>query len=50
VVARAILRALSDRRPRVRYTAGADSLAVPIARRLLPDWLALRFIRSHFRI
>ena len=50
VVAQAILRALSDRRPRVRYAVGADSLLVPIARRLLPDWLSLQFIRSHFKI
>jgi NAD(P)-dependent dehydrogenase (short-subunit alcohol dehydrogenase family) len=50
VVAQAVLRALSDRRPRVRYAVGADSLAVPIGRRLLPDWLSLQMIRSHFRI
>ncbi len=50
VVAQAILRALSDRRPRVRYAVGADSLAVPAVRRLLPDWLALKLFRSHFRI
>ena len=47
-VARVIERALSARRPRVRYTAGASSRLVPIARRLLPDWLSLAFIRSHF--
>jgi NAD(P)-dependent dehydrogenase (short-subunit alcohol dehydrogenase family) len=50
VVARAIHRALSDRRPRVRYAVGADSVLVPLGRRLLPDWLSLRLIRSHFRI
>ena len=49
-VARAIHRALTARWPRVRYTAGADSTLVPLARRLLPDWLSLRLIRSHFRI
>ncbi len=47
-VARVIERAISARNPRVRYTAGASSRLVPIARRLLPDWLSLAFIRSHF--
>lgn len=50
VIARAILRALTDRRPRVRYAAGPSSWLVPIARRLLPDVIGLRLIRSHFRI
>jgi NAD(P)-dependent dehydrogenase (short-subunit alcohol dehydrogenase family) len=50
LVARAIHRALTARRPRVRYSVGPDSLAVPLGRRLLPDWLTLRLIRSHFRV
>jgi len=50
VVARTIHRALTARRPRVRYAVGAESLLVPVGRRLLPDWLALRLIRSHFRV
>jgi NAD(P)-dependent dehydrogenase (short-subunit alcohol dehydrogenase family) len=50
VVARAILRALTARRPRVRYAVGADSTAVPLARRLLPDSLSLRLIRAHFQV
>lgn len=50
VVAEAVLRALSANRPRVRYAVGADSLLVPIAKRLLPDWLSLQLIRSHFGI
>jgi NAD(P)-dependent dehydrogenase (short-subunit alcohol dehydrogenase family) len=50
VVARAVERALCDRHPRVRYAVGADSVLVPLGRRLLPDWLTLRMIRSHFRI
>ena len=50
VVARAVHRALTESRPRVRYTVGADSKLVPLARRLLPDWLVLRLIRSHFEI
>ena len=47
-VARQIHRALVARRPRVRYTAGADAWLVPLGRRLLPDRLSLRLIRSHF--
>ena len=50
VVARAIHRALTARRPRVRYAVGAEALLVPLGRRLLPDWLSLKLIRSHFRI
>jgi NAD(P)-dependent dehydrogenase (short-subunit alcohol dehydrogenase family) len=50
VVARAIHRALTARRPRVRYAVGADSFLVPLARRLLPDSLLLLLIRSHFRV
>ena len=50
VVARAIHRALTARHPRVRYAVGSDSRAVPLARRLLPDALSLRFIRDHFGI
>ena len=50
VVAAAVQRALTARWPRVRYAVGADSRIVPLARRLLPDVLSLRFIRNHFRI
>jgi len=50
VVAEAIHRALTERRPRVRYAVGADSTGVPFMRRMLPDWLSLRLIRSHFGI
>jgi NAD(P)-dependent dehydrogenase (short-subunit alcohol dehydrogenase family) len=49
-VARAIHRALTARRPRVRYTAGADAWLVPLGRRLLPDAWSLRLIRGHFGI
>lgn len=48
VVARAIHRALTARRPRVRYAVGAESRLVPIGRRLLPDRLFLKLIRAHF--
>ncbi len=50
VVARTILRALTARAPRVRYSVGPDSLLVPFGRRLLPDWLSLLLIRNHFKI
>jgi NAD(P)-dependent dehydrogenase (short-subunit alcohol dehydrogenase family) len=50
VVAAAVLHALTTRRPRVRYTVGPDSLAVPLGRRLLPDALALALIRRHFEV
>ena len=50
VVARAVERALTARRPRVRYAVGADAGLVPFARRLLPDRTALAFIRSHFNV
>jgi NAD(P)-dependent dehydrogenase (short-subunit alcohol dehydrogenase family) len=48
VVARAIEKALRAKRPRVRYAVGADSLLVPLGKRLFPDWLSLALIRSHF--
>ena len=50
IVAEVILRALTARRPRVRYTVGPDSLLVPLGRRLLPDWLSLALIRDHFKV
>lgn len=49
-VARVIHRALTDRRPHVRYPVGPDSLLVPLARRLLPDRLGLYLIRRHFGV
>ncbi len=48
VVVRAIEKALTARRPRVRYAVGADSKLVPLGRRLLPDFVSLSLIRSHF--
>lgn len=47
-VARTIERALAARRPRARYTTGADAWLVPIGRRLLPDRISLDLIRRHF--
>ena len=50
IVAAVVLRALTARRPRVRYTVGPDSLLVPLGRRFLPDWLSLALIRDHFHV
>jgi NAD(P)-dependent dehydrogenase (short-subunit alcohol dehydrogenase family) len=50
VVARVIERALTARRPRVRYSVGPDSWGTGFGRRFLPDSLFLRFIRSHFKV
>jgi NAD(P)-dependent dehydrogenase (short-subunit alcohol dehydrogenase family) len=50
VIARTIATALTARRPRVRYSAGPDSVLVPLVRRLLPDWISLELIRSHFKV
>jgi short-subunit dehydrogenase len=50
VVAQTILRALTAKRPRMRYPVGPSSRLVPIAKRLLPDAVALRLIRSHFKV
>jgi short-subunit dehydrogenase len=50
IVALVIERALTARRPRVRYCVGPDSRLVPWGRRLLPDALSLALIRDHFRV
>lgn len=50
VVARAIERALTARRPRVRYPVGESSWLVPIGRRLLPDSISLDLIRRTFKV
>ena len=50
IVAAVIERALTSRRPRVRYTVGPDARLVPFARRLLPDRVSLGFVRSHFKV
>jgi len=50
VVAQTIERALTARRPRVRYPVGPDSFGVPFGKRFLPDSLFLRLIRAHFKI
>jgi hypothetical protein len=49
-VAEAIHRAVTARRPRVRYAVGPDSIGVPLGRRLLPDRWALALIRRHFHV
>ncbi|MGH7338614.1 MAG: SDR family NAD(P)-dependent oxidoreductase, partial [Myxococcota bacterium] len=50
IVARVILRALTTRRPRVRYTVGREARLVSFARRWLPERLGLRLIRRHFEV
>ncbi len=50
VVARTVLRALSARRPRIRYPVGPSSRLVPLGRRLLPDGIAERLVRLHFQV
>jgi len=49
-VARAVRRALTARRPRVRYPVGPDALPVVLGRRLLPDRASLWLIRRYFRV
>jgi NAD(P)-dependent dehydrogenase (short-subunit alcohol dehydrogenase family) len=49
-VASVIERALTARRPRVRYSAAADAWLAPFARRFLPDWLTLALVRSRYRV
>lgn len=50
IIAKTIYKALTAKHPKMRYTAGPDSLAVPWGKRLLPDWLALKLIRDHFKV
>jgi short-subunit dehydrogenase len=50
IVARVVERALTSRRPRVRYSVGPDSRLVPWGRRLLPDAWSLALIRTHFQV
>lgn len=50
VVAGAVHRALTARRPRRRYAVGPASWLVPVARRLLPDRVGARLVRAHFRV
>ena len=50
LVARAVHRALTVRRPRLRYPVGPASWLVPFVRRLMPDAIALRLLRSHFKV
>ncbi len=50
VVASAITKALTAKRPRFRYTIGPDSILLPLGKRLFPDRLTLRLIRDHFKV
>ena len=49
-VAKVIHRALTARRPRVRYTVGRESRPIALSRRLLPDRWSLRMIARHFGV
>ena len=50
LVARTVHRALTARRPRLHYPVGPASWLVPFVRRLMPDGVALRLLRSHFKV
>lgn len=50
LVARAVHRALTARRPRMSYPVGPASWLVPFVRRLMPDAVALRLLRRHFKV
>jgi NAD(P)-dependent dehydrogenase (short-subunit alcohol dehydrogenase family) len=50
IVARAIHRALTARRPRIRYAVGREARLVSFSRRWLPERLGLALIRRHFRV
>jgi len=50
LVARVVHRALTVRRPHLHYYVGPESFTLPWGRRLLPDRLTLKMIRSYFKI
>ena len=50
LVAKAVHRALTAKRPRLRYAVGKEALGVALGRRLLPDRLAARLIGRHFGV
>ena len=50
IVAKVIHRALTARRPRVRYAVGREARGVALGRRLLPDRWALRLVGRHFGV
>lgn len=50
IVAKVIHRALTARRPRVRYAVGREARTVALSNRLLPDRWGLRMIRRHFGV
>jgi NAD(P)-dependent dehydrogenase (short-subunit alcohol dehydrogenase family) len=50
LVARTVHRALTVPRPRLHYPVGPASWLVPFVRRLMPDTVALRLLRSHFKV
>lgn len=50
IVADVIVKALTAKRPKFRYTVGPDSILLPLGKRFFPDWLVLRLIRDHFKV
>ncbi len=50
LVADAVERALTTRRPRVRYAVGREAGLVGLGKRLLSDRLSLKLIRDHYGI
>jgi NAD(P)-dependent dehydrogenase (short-subunit alcohol dehydrogenase family) len=50
IVARVILRALTTRNPRIRYTVGREARLVSFAKRWLPERFGLRLVRRHFGV
>jgi NAD(P)-dependent dehydrogenase (short-subunit alcohol dehydrogenase family) len=50
LVAHAIHRALTSRRPRIRYAVGREARLVAFSRRWLPERLGLALIRRHFGV
>lgn len=50
LVADAIHRALTAKRPKLRYAVGREARAIALGRRLLPDRWALRLVGRHFGV
>jgi NAD(P)-dependent dehydrogenase (short-subunit alcohol dehydrogenase family) len=50
VVARAVHDALTAKRPRFRYSVGADSTLLPLGRRLLPESWVLELVRRRYGV
>ena len=49
-VARCVQRIIETDVPALRYQVGAGAGFMALGRRLLPEWIAARFIRRYFRL